>query len=173
MYTFEDNEAVIKRVIKRRSPTIRHVSKTHGVALDWLLNRINLEPKIQIKYVDTQNQFADTLTIGSLSRDEWNHLLRLFNIMSFSMFSCSHFSNFLSDPIEKQSVMSKRGQESTSDGKAKTNGSSEGDICQRGPWSAKENPPQDLGHLVNPVNDDEEHGDHTSIRRFVRNCTNS
>ena len=31
------------------------------------------------------------------SRDEWNHLLRLFNIMSFSMFSCCHFSDFLSD----------------------------------------------------------------------------
>ena len=30
------------------------------------------------------------------------------------MFSCSHFSNFLSDPIGKQSAMSKRGQETTS-----------------------------------------------------------
>ena len=44
------------------------------------------------------------------TRDEWNHLLRLFNIMSF-LFSCSHFSNFLSDPIGKQSAMSKWGQE--------------------------------------------------------------
>ena len=33
--------------------------------------------------------------------------------MNFSMFSCSHFSKFLSDPIKKQSVMSKRVQEST------------------------------------------------------------
>ena len=30
------------------------------------------------------------------------------------MFSCSHFSNFLSDPIGKQRAMSKRGQEATS-----------------------------------------------------------
>ena len=42
------------------------------------------------------------------------------------------FPKFLSDPIEKQSAMSKRGQEATSDGKAKTNGSSEGYICQLG-----------------------------------------
>ena len=28
--------------------------------------------------------------------------------------------------------------------------------------------PQDLGHPVNPVNDDEEQGDHTSIRRHAR-----
>ena len=34
--------------------------------------------------------------------------------MNCSMFSCSHFSNFLSDPFGKQSVLSKRGQETTS-----------------------------------------------------------
>ena len=62
MYIFVDNEAVIKRIIKGRSPTMRHVSRTHRVALDWLFDRINLEPKIQIKSVDTKNQLADTLT---------------------------------------------------------------------------------------------------------------
>ena len=45
------------------------------VALDWLLDRINLEPKIQIKYVDTKNQLVDSLTKGSFSWDEWSHLL--------------------------------------------------------------------------------------------------
>ena len=29
-------------------------------------------------------------------------------MMNFSMFSCNHFNNFLSDPIGKQSTMSKR-----------------------------------------------------------------
>ena len=53
--SFEDNEAVIKMIIKGRSPTMRHVSRTHRVALDWLFDRINLESKIQIKYVDTKN----------------------------------------------------------------------------------------------------------------------
>ena len=100
---FEDNEALIKMIIKGRSPTMRHVSRNHRVALDWLFDRINLEPKFRIKNVDTKNQLADMLTRKSFTRDEWNHLLRLFNIVSFSMFSCSHFSNFLSDPIGKQS----------------------------------------------------------------------
>ena len=36
LYIFEDNEAVIKMIIKGRSPTMRHVSRTHRVALDWL-----------------------------------------------------------------------------------------------------------------------------------------
>ena len=93
LYIFEDNEAVIKVLIKGRRPTMRLVSTIHRVALDWLFDRINLEPKIQIKYVDTKNQVADKPT-GVFSRDEWNHLLRLFNTMSFSMLSCSHLSNF-------------------------------------------------------------------------------
>ena len=33
LYVFEDNEAVIKMIIKGRSPTMRHVSRTHRVAL--------------------------------------------------------------------------------------------------------------------------------------------
>ena len=55
LYIFEDNEAVIKMIIKGRSPTMRHVSRTHRVALDWLFDRLNLDPKIQIKYIDTKN----------------------------------------------------------------------------------------------------------------------
>ena len=64
LYVFEDNEAVIKMIIKGRSPTMRHVSRTHRVALDWLFDRINLDSKIRIKYIDTKNQLADILTKG-------------------------------------------------------------------------------------------------------------
>ena len=67
---------------------MRHVSRTHRVALDWLFDRINLDPKIQIKYIDTKNQLADILTKGNFTRDEWNHLLTLFNISHFSSTSC-------------------------------------------------------------------------------------
>ena len=48
------NEAVIKMIIKGRSPTMRHVSRTHRVALDWLFDRINLDPKnSKIRHIDT------------------------------------------------------------------------------------------------------------------------
>ena len=67
---------------------MRHVSRTHRVALDWLFDRIKLDPKIQIKYFDTKNQLADILTHGNFTRDEWNHLLCLFNISLFSTFNC-------------------------------------------------------------------------------------
>ena len=89
LYVFEDNEAVIKMVIMGRSPTMRHVSRTHRVALDWLFDRIILEPKIQIKYIDTKNQPADILTKGNFTRDEWTHLLCLFNISHFRSTDCS------------------------------------------------------------------------------------
>ena len=45
LYVFEDNEAVINIIIKGRSPTVRHVSRTHRVALDWLFDRINPRSK--------------------------------------------------------------------------------------------------------------------------------
>ena len=88
MSVFEDNEAVVKMIIKGRTPTMRHVSRTHRVALDWLFYRINLDSKIQIKYIDTKNQLADILTKRNFTRDEWNHLLCLFNISPFRSISC-------------------------------------------------------------------------------------
>ena len=97
-YVFEDNEAVIKMIIKGRSPTMRHASRTTRVALDWLFDRINFDPKIQIKFIDTKNQLADMLTKGNFTRDEWNHILCLFNISHFSSTNCLE-------------VMSKRTQE--------------------------------------------------------------
>ena len=100
LYVFEDNEAVIKMIIKGRRPTMRHVSRTHRVALDWLFDRINLDPKIQIKYIDTKNQLADILTKGSFTRDEWNHLLCLFNI---SHFSSTNWSEVMSKRTQKDS----------------------------------------------------------------------
>ena len=68
---------------------MRHVSRTHRVALDWLFDRMNLDYKIQIKFIDTKNQLADIFTKGSFTRDEWNHLLCLFNISHFSSTVCS------------------------------------------------------------------------------------
>ena len=70
-----ENKAVIKMIIKGRSPTMRHVSRTHRVALDWLFDRIDLDPKIQMKYIDTKIQFVDMLSKGNSTQDEWDHLL--------------------------------------------------------------------------------------------------
>ena len=68
---------------------MRHVSRTHRVALDRSFDRINLDPIIQIKCIDFKNQLADMLTKGNFTHDEWNHLLCLFNISHFSSTDCS------------------------------------------------------------------------------------
>ena len=85
LYVFEDIEAVIKMNFMRRSPAMRHVSRTHRVALDWLFDQINL----QIQHIDTKNQLADILTKGNFTRDEWNHLLCSLNISHFISVECS------------------------------------------------------------------------------------
>ena len=95
LHIFEDNEDVIKMIIKGRSPTLRHVSRTHRVAIDWLFDRINLDPKIQVKYADSKNQLADILSKGNFTRDEWNTLLCLFNISLFQS------SKLLSSHVEE------------------------------------------------------------------------
>ena len=44
MYIFDDSEAVIRMIIQGRRPTTRHVSRTHRVAFDWWLDRVNPDP---------------------------------------------------------------------------------------------------------------------------------
>ena len=61
---------------------------TELLSIGWF-DRINLDSKIQIKYIDTKNQLADILTKGNFTRDEWNHLLSLFNISHFSSAACT------------------------------------------------------------------------------------
>ena len=68
---------------------MRHVSRTHSVALDWLFDRINLDPKSKSNTSTPKTQLADILTKRNFTRDEWNHLLNLFNISHFSSTACT------------------------------------------------------------------------------------
>ena len=98
---------MIKMITKGRRPTMRHVSRTHRVAMDWLIDGINLDSKIQIRYIDTKHQLADMLTKGNFARDEWNNLLHLFNISHFSSTCCAMHSSLIS----YTKTMAKRMQE--------------------------------------------------------------
>ena len=61
---FEDNEAVIKMILKEGVSQWDMFPESTVLPVDWLFDRINLDPKIQIKYIDTKNQLADILTKG-------------------------------------------------------------------------------------------------------------
>ena len=88
---------------------MRNVSRTHILAVDWLFDRINSDPKIQTRFVDTKNQLAYILTKGNFTHEEWNHFLRLFNIMNISQFASCHFrSTSSSQTMSKRLIQQER-----------------------------------------------------------------
>ena len=80
MVFVQDNDAVIKMVVKCRAPTLKHVARTHRIDLDWLFERIHCDPCVFGRYIHTKLQIADMLTKGHFSSEQWLalcHLLRL------------------------------------------------------------------------------------------------
>ena len=55
LYAFKDNDAVIKIIVKGRSPNLRHVARTHRIDLDWLFERVSKDPGVFMKWVVTRN----------------------------------------------------------------------------------------------------------------------
>lgn len=73
----EDNESVIQMIIKGRAPQMRHVPRTHRVNLDWLIERLNEDDSIRMRYVGTKEQLADFLTKGNFTAEQWKTLCQL------------------------------------------------------------------------------------------------
>ena len=86
LFVLEDNDAVIKMVVKERSPQLRYIARTHRVNLDWLFERINRDPGVFLTYVGTKEQIADILTKGSFTSDAWKLLCKLCMIFPISHF---------------------------------------------------------------------------------------
>ena len=79
MYVIEDNAAAIMIVLKKRSMALRHVLRTHRVALDWLYDLFD-EDDINIKYINTKWQVADMYTKSFTNADTWSTLCSLNSI---------------------------------------------------------------------------------------------
>ena len=71
---------------------MRHTSRTHRVDLDWQYDHNNLDPMIQIKYVNTTQELADIPTKGSVTRDRWTQLTLLLNLVTQTTFGRSNLS---------------------------------------------------------------------------------
>ena len=78
----EDNDAVIQMCNKQRIPAMKHVSRTHRVNLDWLIDLIAKNDSITIRFVGTKSQAADIMTKGSFNEPTWKALLRLIQVQS-------------------------------------------------------------------------------------------
>ena len=66
--------------VKGRVPTLRYVTRTHRVDLDWIIERIKTDTGISMKYVKTSEQLADMLTKASFAAPLWKTLLKLHQI---------------------------------------------------------------------------------------------
>ena len=89
LYVFDDNEAVIKMIRNGKKSHNETCFQDPQSCSYWLSDRINLDQKSNLKYIDTKNKLAGILTKGNFTRDEWNHLLCLCNICHFSSAECS------------------------------------------------------------------------------------
>ena len=84
LYIFEDNEASIKMIIKDRSPTMRHVSMTHRITLDWLFDRIIVDLKIH-----KSNVLTPIINSQTDRQKTTSHVMsgQIFSICSVAAFS--------------------------------------------------------------------------------------
>ena len=67
----EDNDAVIKMIIKGRTHKLRYVPRMHRIDLDWLFGILRDDPGVFIKYVNTKEQCADIFTKGMFTKEQW------------------------------------------------------------------------------------------------------
>ena len=105
----EDNEAVIKIIMKGRSTALRHISRTHRINIDWMYERIDGD-QVCIRHVPTKDQVADMLTKGSFKEMLWNHLMSLTSLgpgserhVSVSISTFCHMSS-LQDQLNEYSA---------------------------------------------------------------------
>ena len=75
LYVFEDNEAVIKMIIKGKKSHNETCFQDQQSCASLVVRSNQFGRKIQIQYIDTKNQLAEILTTGNFTRDEWNPLL--------------------------------------------------------------------------------------------------
>ena len=94
LYVFEDNETVIKMILKGRSPTMRHVSRTHRVASlcrekmlprdqkgtcikGWIQSNARFGPVSDIKVCNQYGRYSFEVQVQSLFEDQtesWDRL---------------------------------------------------------------------------------------------------
>ena len=79
MIICEDNEAVIKICLKGRSQALRHLHRTHRVAVDWIYDMIKAN-FVVLEHVNTKVQIADIFTKAIVKSESWLQLTDLAQI---------------------------------------------------------------------------------------------
>ena len=74
-----DNTAMIEIIRTGRNLSIRHIGKTHGVAVSWL-QELYTRVYVLMKYITTTMMAADLYTKAFTEPSKWNHLCLQNNI---------------------------------------------------------------------------------------------
>ncbi len=70
---------------------LRHVLRTHGVAIDWCFEVFS-DPDIHIRYVKKTEQIADMMTKGFSKRELWDALMSMSGLVRLSSLKVSQTS---------------------------------------------------------------------------------
>ena len=77
----EDNNACLQNIRQGRFPTMKHVSRTHGVNVHFLTQCMNNPATpLLLERCETDAQSADIFTKKFANKDKWNAVRRLINI---------------------------------------------------------------------------------------------
>ena len=68
---------MIATVIKGRFPVLKHCNRTQRVALDWLLERLQSDPGISLRYVSTRDEVPYIFTNAAFQGQQWSRLVSL------------------------------------------------------------------------------------------------
>ncbi len=74
----EDNDAMIKVLSTGRNPTMRYLSRTHGIQIRWLFE-VSSGPYVLLLYTKSEQQAADIFTKSFEVGTKWASLLPLIN----------------------------------------------------------------------------------------------
>jgi len=75
----EDNSAAIRVIETGRNPSMRHISRTHGVALSFL-HECLVNKHFTIEYCETRRMAADIFTKPFANAQKWTHACSLIGL---------------------------------------------------------------------------------------------
>ena len=84
-----DNQAMASVIRTGRNPTMRHLSRTHGIAISWLHEQYN-EDDVRLAYITTTLMAADIYTKAFQDATKWTNLCEQINLIDVTQLSLPH-----------------------------------------------------------------------------------
>ena len=92
----EDNQAMIRICETGRNPTMRYLSRTHGLCIAWLYERFQ-SSLLSLVYEESSKMAADIFTKAFTDKVKWADVCSLVNIVDKDVFY-DHVASMVPDP---------------------------------------------------------------------------